>query len=26
VLQAFAWENLREKDRDPRMVLYPTRE
>lgn len=25
VLQAFAWENLREKDRDPRMVLYPTR-
>jgi hypothetical protein len=26
VLQAFAWENLREKDRDPRMVLYPTRD
>ncbi|MGB9605549.1 MAG: hypothetical protein ACPL88_06685, partial [Bryobacteraceae bacterium] len=26
VLQAFAWENLREKDRDPQMVLYPTRE
>jgi hypothetical protein len=25
VLQAFAWENLREKDRDPAMVLYPTR-
>jgi len=25
VLQAFAWENLREKDRDPKMVLYPTR-
>ncbi|HWQ54176.1 MAG TPA: hypothetical protein VN442_10865 [Bryobacteraceae bacterium] len=25
VLQAFAWENLRGKDRDPRMVLYPTR-
>lgn len=25
VLQAFAWENLREKNRDPRMVLYPTR-
>ena len=25
VLQAFAWEDLREKDRDPRMVLYPTR-
>jgi hypothetical protein len=24
VLQAFAWENLREKDRDPAMVLYPT--
>lgn len=23
VLQAFAWENLREKDRDPHMVLYP---
>jgi hypothetical protein len=23
VLQAFAWENLREKDRDPKMVLYP---
>jgi len=26
VLQAFAWEDLREKDRDPRMVLYPTRD
>jgi hypothetical protein len=26
VLQAFAWENLREKDRDPAAVLYPTRE
>jgi hypothetical protein len=26
VLQAFAWENLREKDRDPAMVLYPTRD
>jgi hypothetical protein len=26
VLQAFAWENLREKDRDPKMVLYPTRQ
>ncbi|MCC6538423.1 MAG: hypothetical protein IT162_12780 [Bryobacterales bacterium] len=26
VLQAFAWENLREKDRDAKMVLYPTRE
>jgi hypothetical protein len=25
VLQAFAWENLREKDRDPAMVLYPSR-
>jgi hypothetical protein len=25
VLQAFAWESLREKDRDPRMVRYPTR-
>jgi hypothetical protein len=25
VLQAFAWENLREKDRDPAMVVYPTR-
>jgi hypothetical protein len=25
VLQAFAWENLRERDRNPRMVLYPTR-
>ena len=25
VLQAFAWENLREKDRDPAMVLYPDR-
>jgi hypothetical protein len=24
VLQAFAWENLRDKDRDPAMVLYPT--
>ena len=23
VLQAFAWESLREKDRDPAMVLYP---
>jgi hypothetical protein len=23
VLQAFAWENLRRKERDPRMVLYP---
>jgi hypothetical protein len=23
VLQAFAWEDLRQKDRDPRMVLYP---
>jgi hypothetical protein len=23
VLQAFAWENLREKDRDPGKVLYP---
>jgi hypothetical protein len=23
VLQAFAWEDLRKKDRDPRMVLYP---
>jgi len=26
VLQAFAWENLREKDRDPKFILYPTRE
>jgi len=26
VLQAFAWENLREKDRDPAMILYPTRQ
>jgi hypothetical protein len=26
VLQAFAWENLREKDRDPAMVVYPNRE
>ncbi len=26
VLQAFAWETLREKDQDPRMVLYPTRD
>jgi hypothetical protein len=26
VLQAFAWENLREKDRDPAAVMYPTRE
>lgn len=25
VLQAFAWEDLRDKDRDPAMVLYPTR-
>jgi hypothetical protein len=25
VLQAFAWENLRERDRNPAMVLYPTR-
>ncbi len=25
VLQAFAWEDLRGKDRDPRMVLYPSR-
>lgn len=24
VLQGFAWENLRDKDRDPAMVLYPT--
>lgn len=24
VLQAFAWENLREKDPDPALVLYPT--
>jgi hypothetical protein len=24
VLQAFAWEQLREKDKDPRMILYPT--
>ncbi|MGH7486042.1 MAG: hypothetical protein ACREMY_10650, partial [bacterium] len=26
VLQAFAWENLREKNRNPGMVLYPNRE
>jgi hypothetical protein len=26
VLQAFAWENLREKNRDRTAVLYPTRE
>ena len=26
VLQAFAWENLREKNRDRAAVLYPTRE
>jgi len=26
VLQAFAWEKLREKDQDPRLVLYPTRD
>jgi len=26
VLQAFAWENLREKDRDSKMILYPTRQ
>jgi hypothetical protein len=26
VLQGFAWENLREKDRDPAAVVYPTRE
>src|SRR4051794_15601934 len=26
VLQGFAWENLREKERDPAMVLYPSRE
>jgi len=25
VLQAFAWEELRERDRDPAMALYPTR-
>ncbi len=25
VLQAFAWENLRDKDRDPKMILFPTR-
>jgi hypothetical protein len=25
VLQAFAWENLREKDRDSKLILYPTR-
>jgi hypothetical protein len=25
VLQAFAWEDLRDKDRDPAMVLYPDR-
>lgn len=25
VLQAFAWEKLREKNQDPSMVLYPTR-
>lgn len=26
VLQAFAWEDLRQKDRDPKMALYPDRE
>lgn len=26
VLQAFAWENLRDRDRDPAMVRYPTRD
>jgi hypothetical protein len=26
VLQAFAWEKLREKNQDPAMVLYPTRQ
>lgn len=26
VLQAFAWENLREKDRDTSRILYPSRE
>ena len=26
VLQGFAWEALREKDRDPKMVRYPTRD
>lgn len=26
VLQAFAWENLRGKDRDHAMILYPTRD
>ncbi|MFB3827069.1 MAG: hypothetical protein ACE15B_09875 [Bryobacteraceae bacterium] len=25
VLQAFAWEMLRKQDRDPKMILYPTR-
>lgn len=25
VLQAFAWENLRDKDRDQKMILFPTR-
>ncbi len=25
VLQGFAWEDLREKDRDPKMVVYPSR-
>jgi len=25
VLQAFAWEMLQEKNRDPKMILYPTR-
>jgi hypothetical protein len=25
VLQAFGWQNLRERDRDPRIVLYPSR-
>jgi len=24
VLQAFAWEQLREKDKDPKMIVYPT--
>jgi hypothetical protein len=24
VLQGFAWEQLREKDKDPKMILYPT--
>jgi hypothetical protein len=26
VLQAFAWENLREKDRNPAAIVYPSRE